>query len=276
MGKTSKGGALVNHILNQLNYFDYLYDPENNLKFKVRFNDLISKAIIRHGNYEPRSLGFALRLLKARPGVFIDLGANFGLYTIYAAKTAGVETIAVEGSPMAFSQLKTNIELNNLQDYITQYNVVVSSENKFVSFGCRHAGNLGSSGIGHKSMFHDNSEFQVYTTTLDAIWIHSNLLNKQISLIKIDLEGHEYELLNSAILIWQKKPAYLLIEKNPGSPREIITLLESRGYRCFTLNGEAYSADAEIPENNLLFLDIDKIDTLNSDIESIISLNCDQ
>jgi FkbM family methyltransferase len=70
--------------------------------------------------YEPKTLAFILKRL-ADGGVFIDVGANIGGYTIRAAKTARV--YALEPHPCNFHLLKLNVKLNQKQNNVRAFQI---------------------------------------------------------------------------------------------------------------------------------------------------------
>ena len=70
------------------------------------------------GLHDFSEMGFLLHCL--RPGdVFVDVGANVGLYSIYAAKKKNLQVIAFEPSVFNLELLARNLFLNDLQDHVT-------------------------------------------------------------------------------------------------------------------------------------------------------------
>jgi FkbM family methyltransferase len=59
--------------------------------------------------------------------VLWDVGANIGLYSIYAAIARGVRVVAFEPSPFNLESLARNVALNHLQDRISVVPVGLSS-----------------------------------------------------------------------------------------------------------------------------------------------------
>lgn len=265
--KYGRGGiAYVNFILRKLNYHDFLTDARNDVKFKVKFNDLISMAILKHGCYEANSLKLAIKALKHKPGLFLDIGANFGLYSIYASKIPGVKTIAIDGLPESFSLLLDNIEANQLRDKITACNLILSARQHFAFFGHHDKGNLGSSRI-KKSLYADMPrQYVVDTTTLDGLLDFIDIDYSAISLIKMDIEGYEYEVLEHSKLFEKARPPYVLIEmlEENENFQKIIDFFAAYQYVPYTIFGVRYVAGMPVPESNLLFTDSKHLDSLLS------------
>lgn len=60
--------------------------------------------------------------------VFIDIGANIGIYSLYcASRHAGIEICAVEPVEINYRRLKENIALNNYT-HITCYNILIGMD----------------------------------------------------------------------------------------------------------------------------------------------------
>lgn len=58
--------------------------------------------------------------------VLVDVGANVGMYTVWAAKTRGVRVFAFEPESQNFSLLNRNIFLNGLGDRVNAYCLAMS------------------------------------------------------------------------------------------------------------------------------------------------------
>ena len=59
---------------------------------------------------------------------FLDVGANIGIYSLYAAKK-GISVYAFEPQVLNFAELYTNIYLNDLSDKINGYGIALTNEN---------------------------------------------------------------------------------------------------------------------------------------------------
>lgn len=60
--------------------------------------------------------------------VLFDVGANVGMYTIYAAKMTGCKVHAFEPEALNYAELNKNIYLNGLYDLVRSYCVGISDE----------------------------------------------------------------------------------------------------------------------------------------------------
>jgi FkbM family methyltransferase len=75
-------------------------------------NTTEKKALLRDA-YDAEELDFLVTHLRGRPGTFVDIGANSGLYSIYIAAQMprGSRVIAVEPNPQMCGRIKKNAEL---------------------------------------------------------------------------------------------------------------------------------------------------------------------
>jgi FkbM family methyltransferase len=55
------------------------------------------------------------------PGTLWDVGANVGLYSLYAARVRGCGVVAFEPSAASFAALAKNVELNEVSDLVSIY-----------------------------------------------------------------------------------------------------------------------------------------------------------
>ena len=63
-----------------------------------------------------------------RNDILFDVGANIGLYSIFASKQGIKKVIAFEPEALNFALLNQNIFLNNEQDRIVPLNVGLSND----------------------------------------------------------------------------------------------------------------------------------------------------
>jgi FkbM family methyltransferase len=129
--------------------------------------------------------------------VCFDVGANIGTYITYLSKVFSNATIyGFEPHPINFHQLK-----EGLPPSINLHNVALGSENGMITLYDR-ADNDGST---HASVYEavitnwhkqKTTQHQVNIQTLDSFAEKQNI--NQIDFIKIDTEGHEYDVLAGA------------------------------------------------------------------------------
>jgi FkbM family methyltransferase len=149
----------------------------------------------------------ALLLHLLRPSdLFIDAGANVGVYTILASGAVGGHTISIEPIPCTYARLAANIRINDIASRVMSYNIGLGRANGTLRFTtdldtCNHVVTDSNQG-GHT--------IEVPVRPLDEI-----LGGKTPTLIKIDVEGWESEVLTGAQATLQQRSLLgLIIEMN--------------------------------------------------------------
>ena len=143
------------------------------------------------GSFEPNE--FALLGHVLRPGmVFVDVGANDGYYTLFAARRVGSagRVVAIEPSTRERANLRRNIARNRL-DNVVVVPIALGSSRKVAALKMAHGIHAGHNTFGnfaHEGVQADNLE-QVDVETLDQA--ASDLGLERIDFIKIDVEGAE-------------------------------------------------------------------------------------
>ncbi len=181
--------------------FKIVLDPQNGF---------VDTEIFTNGIYEPDILKLIQEHLK--PGqVFIDIGANIGQHTLFAASVVG-ETgtvYAFEPIPRLVSQLRESISLNTFEGYCTVLPFACSNEAGNSSLKLR-PGNIGGSSINHT-----NAEYETITISVKTADSCLNELT-QVNLIKIDTEGYEVNALAGLEKTLAKHQPKIIVEYSPS------------------------------------------------------------
>lgn len=160
------------------------------------------------GLYEFYDMGFLLHFLR-KDDLFIDVGANVGSYTALAVGHIRAKTISFEPGPVAFEQLKRNIDANQAQDIATPLQMAVGEKKGVAKFTT----NLDS--MNHVAVSTDKNTIEVNIDSLDNI-----LADKYPALMKIDVEGLETEVIRGATNTLAKKELKaVIIELNSGGKK---------------------------------------------------------
>lgn len=216
-------------------------------------NDWITRILIEEGNYENLSLKRAKSIL-AKGGNFLDVGANFGLYTCALGVLPGVRCIAVEPSPEMYLQLKRNLALNPLVRVIRAH-LALSSSARLARLICPNEGNKGTSKLLNQSNdVSENYDIVACTSLFDLL---ENIGVSPIHLMKIDIEGHEMEVFKAFDFKSKYRPANIIVEFVPSHVRNGLSLKDygdffrERGYGLFKVTGESLELGDTIPEHNI-------------------------
>lgn len=126
-------------------------------------------------------------LSKKQNPFIIDCGANIGMATLYFKKYLypQAEIIAFEPDPCNFSVLQKNIEQNNLAN-VTLVNKALSNANGQASFCVDRKGSTSA----HIVFGQAKTEEEKQKIMIDCVRL-SDYLDKQVDLLKLDVEGSE-------------------------------------------------------------------------------------
>jgi FkbM family methyltransferase len=150
---------------------------------------------LRHGEYEPGTTAILRKYLV--PGaVFVDLGANEGYFTVLASRLVGPQgiVIAVEPQSRLQSVIKANLDANNCRN-VRLVKGVVSSKTHRVNLALTSSINNGASSL-FKSTKYPLLREEVQSFTLGDLF--ASLGVKRCDLMKVDIEGAEYDVLTGA------------------------------------------------------------------------------
>jgi FkbM family methyltransferase len=160
------------------------------------------------GLHEFNDMAFLLHFLRASDW-FIDVGANVGSYSILASGVVGAHSISIEPVPQTFKKLEKNIDINGIQAKVLAMNIGIASAKASLRFSCD------ADTVNHvlKDQMIGDDTVEVDVNTLDGI-----LENLPIpTLIKIDVEGFEQEVINGATKLLQSTTLKAIIIELNGS-----------------------------------------------------------
>lgn len=131
---------------------------------------------------------------------FLDIGSWIGPIALPAA-LCSKQVICFEPDTVAYTELKKNIDINNFSNVLLEQKGV--SIHKTIKLG---ADELGES-ITRDSC--DNNAFDVDCVSIEEIFSKYNLTQEDVSIVKIDIEGHEAELLQDPFLMKLNVPMHV-------------------------------------------------------------------
>ncbi|QWD10192.1 FkbM family methyltransferase [Polynucleobacter paneuropaeus] len=172
-------------------------------------------SVISYGEYNKDECEHIVQLANEKKGLVIDIGANIGNIS-QALISAGHQVVAFEPQPEVFELLKLNCP------EATLHNVGLGSSNitmKMPKMDYSQKNNYGGVSLSL------GGELDVEVKTLDSF----NFEN--VSLIKIDVEGFELQvLLGGTKTIANSKPIIYLEADRPDKLTSIAKKLEALGY----------------------------------------------
>lgn len=157
--------------------------------------------------------------------VMIDAGANIGTFSIYSS-TFNVEKIyAIEPFPMTFDQFKKNIDLNSLNPKIKSFQLALSG-----SDGTRTM-DLSPGPSQSRGLLADTNEKGLTVPAMSLKSFLSQIGEKKIDLLKIDIEGGEYDVFEHCDQETFNKINEIVMEYHPtGDKKNLFRQLTHHGY----------------------------------------------
>lgn len=212
-------------------HFDYHIVSLPHGQIKLRSNGrVIKKRADTFLTKEPKTLKWIDSF--APNSVMVDIGANIGVYSLYAA-SLGHKVYAFEPQALNYAELCTNIFLNNFQDNITAYNIGLSDNNSigtlnlfnFVpgesSNSLASAEDAGSCGVRVYEQRQKGVRHGCVIFTLD--YLYSSGVIEKPRYIKIDVDGLEPLILSGGVSTF-KETESILVEV--AKLEELSTLLD--------------------------------------------------
>ena len=138
-----------------------------------------------------------------------DCGANFGFYSLYvASKNKENKVCSFEASPSTFYEMKQNINLNKYKTIEAKNLAVSNVDGEMLNFF--ESEKDWESSISH-SNFKNKSKIEVNSVTLDN-FSKSKDLNKYSIIIKLDVEGHEMQVIDGSLSLIKKHSPIIILE----------------------------------------------------------------
>jgi FkbM family methyltransferase len=201
---------------------------------------------------------FVLDLLRAND-LFVDVGANIGFFTVLAAgRDARVR--AYEPTPEASAICEASVALNGRQALVTVHPVACGAAAGVTRF---------TTGLDVSNHIVDDGEpgIDVAISTLDEQLAGER---PQLSMLKIDAEGHDLDVLKGALSAIERLQPVILVEIWTGGAGPL-KLLEGQGYRPYTYDPAtrslAESAAGRRMAGNMLLVPDGRIEAVRQRVE---------
>lgn len=180
---------------------------------------------------------FVLEKFLKKGDTFIDVGANQGEYSLWAARKVGSKGKVVAFEPMTqlFEQLTENIRLNkSFKNTISPVKLGLSDKKGEVTLYASEDSNEGTNTIYNTDKFSIELG-KIQLDTLDEQL--DNLKINTVNFLKIDVEGAELQVLKGAVNTLKNNRPILLLEINKDAciaggylPEDILELLKPFNY----------------------------------------------
>ncbi|MGO4666591.1 FkbM family methyltransferase [Bosea sp. 2RAB26] len=197
-------------------------------------------AYLRYKRYWEAKNARLLRTLATPGSVVIDVGANIGYFTILFARWVGPEglVVAIEPEPANVESLRRRMARHRLNQRVDICEAVASD-----AIGLAHLAVNASNPADHRMAA---VGLPVKSVTLDSL--SDTCAGRRVSLIKIDVQGHEAAVLEGSKKILRQQPAIfieldeVLLNVNGSSASSIVDQLAEYGYDPHTIGKEGLSS----------------------------------
>jgi len=234
-----RGALLARHLA--LHGWSGPVDGEaDGFRLRVHIADNVSerKFLFMPQLFDPVELGFIREQLQKKGGLFLDIGANAGIYSLTAARAIatsgkpGGGVICVEPNPTMLERLTANLVLNDFTDLVRVFPLALSDRAGEIEFTISDT-NLGESG----SVKEKGRKIRVACDTLLNVLKQSGAV--QVTGMKIDVEGLEDRILMPFLRDAPRSlyPGFIVIEiSHQGWSEDLLGEFGRCGYRICLRN----------------------------------------
>lgn len=232
--QATKGRRFVSKALG----YELLFDTDN----------IVDKYVLAFGSYEPEQWRTFARLIAELAGaferrVFVDIGAHWGYYTLLARSLGTFQRlVAVEADPRTFAQLGANLFLNRLMGEVEAHPCAASDGEGVIHFALAGDASRVVSQVWSEETSAGMGRTEVQRRTLDSLVDETGAFIA----LKIDVEGHETEVLGGAEKLLANNHCLLQIEVFDDALEAFDAAMARRGYAKITeVGNDRYYRRAE-------------------------------
>ena len=165
----------------------------------------------------------------------IDIGANVGFFTVLLSRLVGEagSVIAVEPLPINLDFINRHINLNKMEN-ITVLPVALSDKKGVMKFA--------SSAHNSSAHLSEDGDLEVPVVTLDSL----DDFTSPVSLVKIDVEGAEGDLLRGGEIFFKShRPTILLATHGEVQVKDCRDILTRYGYSMVCVSTDPYGSGCD-------------------------------
>lgn len=245
-----------NRLFNDNNFFEF--NLKKDIKINLYKDSILSRLI--HDGFEKEETDYLASILN-EGDVFIDIGANIGLFSLIASRIVGDNglVISFEPSPTTFIRFIENVKLNDLKN-IDARNIGLSDKSDKLTFYISENGYDAWDSFAPSQDNKLEKEIKVQVSTLD---FELKEINKSlVKLVKIDVEGWEKFVLYGGKDFFINYNPIVMVEFteentfNAGYPvHEIFDIMQDFGYVWYRINDGKLVLETKkmrYPYNNLI------------------------
>lgn len=213
-----------------------LKSKDSHFKMILRIPGLIENAIYVRRGWETGLAEKMASFIKDN-SIFIDIGSNIGYHTLYIASCLlNVKCIGFEPNPTVLADFKRNVEINNFTN-ISLYDYAIGEACGMTDFYMtgENSVNRGLSAVNLPKYGDELLKTTVKLISLDEFLDPDS--KSTVSVLKIDAQGYEYQVINGALDVINKSHPVIFLEYHDESektPQEIFSLIPD--YRIYIID----------------------------------------
>ncbi len=200
---------------------------------------VIFERIVQHGIFEPEILS-AMQTLAVSGTSVLDVGANIGVMSAALLEARrDVSVLSIECSPSTLPFLRKTHGASPHKARWQVLEVAVGKQDEEMPFFTAGCANGAFDGLMNTHRGGPRMQIVVRVRRLDAIW--EELLCPKVSVIKIDIEGGEFDAISGATKLLDRCRPYIIFEWHATNlaayQRDAQDIFElcNRDYELFTL-----------------------------------------
>jgi FkbM family methyltransferase len=205
--------------------------------------DQIARDVCFTGAYEPQETAL-VRALLGPDMTFVDVGANWGYFSLLAAGRVGEHgrVLSLEPDPRLFPILQANVRRNGWRQIQPVQAAAAAETGELTLLGYQEEdGNWGLSRIGRDGE-NGQSSFRVAARPLDGLLDEFGF--GTVDLLKMDVEGFEGPALKGLKgALGERRVRRILLELHPArlaelghSCEQVLDVLKESGYRAWSID----------------------------------------
>ncbi len=210
-----------------------------NIKWSFLLNDALGLSLYLFGSFEKKNITCFSKFLK-KDTVVIDVGANIGLFCIPFYKEYSKllsKVYAIEPDHRNFNLLRKNINNNLLQNKILPKNLLIAYDKRINPVYSHYPLVKKKVAKNIFNLFEKGNIKNSIKTSLDKI----KLKKSKNYVLKIDVDGNEFQVIKSAKLFIKKERPMILLEitrsfLSKNQFKYIINFLNKNNYNLILFN----------------------------------------
>ena len=233
---------IINKKINSNLKLDNIVDYNPKLKKKINFYTPNKLSSYRACTYLSKEKDTILWIDKfgSKKNIFFDVGSNIGVYSLYYASLYKTKVFAFEPQYNNATLLSRNLELNNLQNYVTIIPNPLYKNNKidFLFSSTDNEAASASTTFIKKNIFISKNFEKKLTMSYSIDFLVKNNLIPQPNMIKIDVDGNELDVIKGAQKTINKKNCKsILVEKINKTSDHLIDRILNKNFFLYKHSG---------------------------------------